>query len=251
MKTYSVSKVEKKAVELAKVIIKHFPEGEPLLSSDNILPLVTWLATTCKVSNGHIIAMLYKFLPMTSTPQSALRIAYAIMYYLPEFMDEEYKELDDKYSGHVKFQAHCKILESKPFIQNIEKGIIAVKIRAMLMTSLYAGMYVDWIDKESTISRVLRRIGMSGSKTEGERPPQAMTGAYVTITFGKTKEHAFYPVYIDVCSSERKQNQELTKLRRNKMCDISEECYKCYKGKDECYLACRLKTKKGFKNEKI
>lgn len=222
-----------------------------MLSSDNCLPLVTWLATTCKVSNGHIIAMLYKFLPMTNSPQSALRIAYAVMYYLPEFVDDDYKELDDKYSGNVRFQAHCKILEAKPFIQNIEKGIIAVKIRAMLMTSLYAGIYVDWVDNESTIAKVLRRIGMSGSKTEGMRPPQAMTGAYVTITFGKTKEHSFCPLYIDTCSSEKKKNQELTKLRRNKMCDMTCECYNCPKGKDECYLACRLKTKKGIKNENI
>lgn len=242
--------MEKRAVDLAKVIIKHFPEDEPMLSSDNCLPLVTWLATTCKVSNGHIIAMLYSFLPMPATPESALRIAYAIMYYLPEFVDEEYKELDDKYTGRVKFKAHCKIIEAKPYIKNIEKGIIAVKVRALLMTSLYAGHYVDWEDSEINIGKVLKRIGMNGSKTDGFRPPQAMTGAYVTITFGGTKEHAMHPVYIDTCSSEKKKNQELTKLRRNKSCSMNYECHQCPKGKDECYLACRLKTKKGFRSEK-
>ena len=215
-----------------------------MLSSETCSQLVTWLTSTCKVSQGHIIAMLYRLMPMPTTPESALRIAYAVMYYLPEFMDEEFKEIDDSYNG-TRFKAHCKILEAKPYIKNIERGIIAVKVRVLLMTSLLAGTIIEWDDDDVKLSKVLRRIGMSGTKTEGFRPPQALTGTYVTITFGKTIDCAMCPLYIEATSSEKKKNQELAKLRRNKSCNMTCECYECPKGKNECYLACRLKTKKG------
>jgi hypothetical protein len=181
---------------------------------------------------------------MPATPESALRIAYAVMYYLPEFMDEEFKTIDESYDG-TKFKAHCKILEAKPYIKDIQKGTIAVRVKVLLMTSVLAGTISEWDDNDVQLAKVLRRIGMSGTKTDGFRPPQALTGAYVTITFGKTKEYTMCPLYIEASSSEKKKNQELAKLRRNKTCNMSCECYECTKGKDQCYLACRLKTKKG------
>lgn len=194
--------------------------------------------------------MLYRLFPMPNNNESALRIAYSIMYYLPEFVDEEYKELDNSYTGKVKFTAHCKVIEAKPYIKDIQRGIIAVKVKLLVMTSLMAGIHVVWEDTEAAISKVLRRIGMSGTKTDGFRPPQALTGAYITVTFG-CRDNALYPLYIDTVSSEKKKNQELTKLRRNKLCNMQNDCYVCPKGKDQCYLACRAKTKKGFKNEKV
>jgi hypothetical protein len=243
-----VQNVEKRAVELAKKIIEHFPDSK-LLSGENCQGLVNWLTATCKVSQGHIVSMLYRLLPMPSNPEGAVRIAYAVMHYLPEFMDEEYKPLDDEYDGKVKFMAHCKLLEAKPYIKNVHKGTIAIKVKVLLMTSLLAGTIFEWDDSDSKLDKVLRRIGMSGTKTEGFRPPQALTGGYVTIMFGSNKEYTMYPLYIDACSSEKKKNQELTKLRRNKMCNMPMECYECPKGKDQCYLACRAKTKKGKTNE--
>lgn len=243
-RSYSVTNVEKRAVALAKKIIEYFPDTK-FLSAETCGCLISWLTSTCQVSQGHIIAMLYRLMPMPATPESALRIAYAVMFYLPEFMEDEYKELDNAYDGSVKFKAHCRVLECRPFIKNIEKGTIMVKVKVMLMTSLMAGMVYEWEDTDSNVSKVLRRVGMSGTKTDGFRPPQCLTGGYLTITFGKTKEYTMYPLYIEAVSSEKKKNQELTKLRRTKTCDIKVECYECPRGRNECYLACRAKTKKG------
>lgn len=240
-KPYSVQRAETEAVRVAKVIAGHLPK-ETTLTSDNCLAFVDYLARVCDISYERALTMLGHFMPLKLDGLGVLRLALAIIHYLPIF-DKDDIVREHRYDGVPKLWAHCKIMNTFPYTG---KDSVRVRVVYLLMTSVLAGEYrLEDVSFEGSL-RILRHIGM-GKPRYCKEPllPQELTGAYTYVLFGNKPNAACVPLVHEATSSEKKANKKLLRARLTVDCPRKPEggCAQCLIGKDQCGIACRMFTK--------
>lgn len=213
-----------------------------MLTGDNCLSFVEYLARVCDISYERALAMLGHFMPLKLDGIGVLRLALAILHYLPVFEKDDVV-LEQRYDGVPKLWAHCKIINTFPYMG---QNKVRVRIVYLLMTSVLAGEYrLEDVSFDESV-RILRHIGMGKPKYCKEPLlPQELTGAYSYILFGNKPNAACVPLVHEVTSSEKKANKKLLRARLTVDCPKKPEggCSQCLIGRDQCGIACRMFTK--------
>ena len=227
------------AVRVAQAIWDLIPdEGLTQETSDEF---VKHLASITKHSYTRCSLMLSWLGEIKKDRGDAIRIAYAIIGYLPCF-DNGDTRAEAKYIGEPVFTVPGRFIAAKLY-QDTPTSQPVVFLAFLGMGTILAGRICIMQFSLAQADRLLRKIYVGRSKLESQPHPTELSGCYAMIPsdwlamkLGKISEVS--------CTAEmRAINKALCHKRATRKCAVSDACYKCHKGRDSCAIAIRRKTK--------
>lgn len=225
-----------------------FPEADELTDSNSI-EFIGKLSVITKHTRERCSAMLGWLGKLGTKKEDALRIAYAVIGYLPCF-DSQDRTLETAYDGRPVFDVHGRFMAAHGFIDS-RSNKPYVDCAFIAMSTILAGRVYLFRFNIYQIDRLLKKLYIGRTKLEKNPHPAELSGCYAVLPsswlageIGKVNEVK--------CTSEmRELNRALCKKRAVRKCDVAESCAKCYKGRDECAIAVRLHTRKKKKEENV
>ena len=246
-KPFSIPKIEKKAVEVAKAL-RPVMQDIKTLRENNCEGFCSYLQVVANVPYPVAKAMLSHFMPMQINAFNMFRLALAIMYYLPEVSKTD-TSLQDLQKTLPQGWAHVRVTDVN--VRENSPGRFYAYVEVLFMDTVAAGRLQEFSMPCTWMRGIFKSIGLRNRIRETDVVnPRELVGMYASVHVVENDKR-----YIDidgwtVNDSERKRNRDLSRLRKKKECSfVDTECVNCMLGKDKCALACRKKTVGGIDGE--
>lgn len=237
--SFSVRKNDKLAVRVAQAVWDTLPDDG--LNSENSTEFVSNLARITKHTPMRCSAMLSWLGDIKKTKEDALRIAYAVIGYLPCF-DNNDDRLEEKYLGDPVFPVYGRFIASRAYYKTPDRPVVDVVFLAM--STILAGRVCLMQFSLPQAERILKKIYVGRSKLESQPHPAELSGCYLTLPSDWLAARIGSIPDISCTTEMRALNRSLCHKRATRKCSFSDSCATCDKGRDQCAIAVRKTTKR-------